>query len=63
MRAAQTEADTPDQYYYACDDGKTYGTKVAYLLGFVVVPRHGMIDSASAQAPSGQNGRSSGRSR
>ena len=53
--AAQTEQDIPNHYYYACDDGKTYGTKVAYLLGFVVVPGK-LIDSASAQAPSGQNG-------
>ena len=53
--AAQTEQDIPNHYYYACDDGKTYGTRVAYLLGFVVVPGK-LIDSASAQAPSGQNG-------
>ena len=51
----QAEQDRPTSYYYACDDGTTYGTKVAYLLGFVVVPGR-LIDSASAQAPSGQNG-------
>ncbi len=51
----QTEQDLPTSYYYACDDGKTYGAKIAYLLGFVVVPGR-LIDSASAQAPSGQNG-------
>jgi preprotein translocase subunit SecD len=49
--AAQNEADLPNNYYIACDDGTDYGTTVAYLLGKVIVPGH-EIDSASAQAPS-----------
>jgi preprotein translocase subunit SecD len=50
--AAQDELDTANSYYIACDDGKTYGAKVAYLLGHIVV--HGRdISSASALAPQG----------
>ncbi|MDT4929394.1 MAG: preprotein translocase subunit SecD [Pseudonocardiales bacterium] len=53
--AAQTEADLANNYYLACDVSS--GTKIAYLLGHVVVAGR-QIDSASAQAPntSGQGG-------
>jgi preprotein translocase subunit SecD len=53
--STQLEPDVPTNAYYACDDGKTYGAKIAYLLGAVIV-KGSQIDTASAQAPSGQNG-------
>ena len=53
--STQPEPDVPTNAYYACDDGKTYGAKIAYLLGPVIV-QGTQIDTASAQAPSGQNG-------
>ena len=42
-------------YYIACDDGKTYGAKVAYLLGKVIVAGN-QISGASAQAPNPSQG-------
>jgi preprotein translocase subunit SecD len=53
--STQTEPDIPTTYYIACDNGKTYGTPVAYLLGHVIVPGR-QIDSATAQAPDVNNG-------
>ncbi|MGH8861986.1 MAG: protein translocase subunit SecD [Jatrophihabitantaceae bacterium] len=53
--STSTEPDIATSYYYACDDGRIYGTKVAYLLGHVVVPGK-LIDTAAAQAPNAQNG-------
>jgi preprotein translocase subunit SecD len=48
--ATTTQSDTAP-YYVACDDGTRFGgTKVAYLLGPVIVPGR-EISSASAQAP------------
>ncbi|HEV7192882.1 MAG TPA: protein translocase subunit SecD [Jatrophihabitantaceae bacterium] len=46
---ANTQSDTAP-YYIACDDGKTYGAKVVYLLGKVIVPGN-QISGASSQAP------------
>ena len=48
--SAQYEADIPQHYYIACDDGKAFGQKAVYLFGHVVVAGH-QIKSASAQAP------------
>ena len=44
-------------YYVACDDGRTFGARAAYLLGSVIVPGR-QISSASAVAPNFQNGQS-----
>jgi preprotein translocase subunit SecD len=52
--STQTEPDNPDAFYFACDDGTTYGAKVAFLLGHVIVPGR-LIGSATAQAPNGTN--------
>jgi preprotein translocase subunit SecD len=49
------EPDLPNNYYIACDNGRTFGTPVAYLLGPVVVPGT-QIASADAQAPNGATG-------
>ncbi len=49
--SAQDEPDQPKQAYIACDDGSSYGQRVAYLLGSVIV-KGSQIDNASAQAPS-----------
>ena len=41
--------------FIACDDGKTYGAQLAYLLGPVIVPGH-EIKTAAAQAPNVSQG-------
>ncbi|MDT4946919.1 MAG: preprotein translocase subunit SecD [Pseudonocardiales bacterium] len=43
------------QYYVACDDGKTYGVQLAYLLGPVIVPGS-QISGATASAPNVSSG-------
>lgn len=50
-------ADQPDNAstYVACDDGRTYGAKVVYLLGPPIVTGR-QISSASAQAPNISSG-------
>jgi preprotein translocase subunit SecD len=53
--SAQDEHDIAKKPFLACDDGKTYGAQLAYLLGPVIVPGH-EIKSASAQAPNTSNG-------
>jgi preprotein translocase subunit SecD len=53
--AAQQAPDPLKDYYIACDDGKTFGTTVAYLLGPIVVPGT-QVDNASAQAPNANGG-------
>ncbi|MFN2518378.1 MAG: protein translocase subunit SecD [Jatrophihabitantaceae bacterium] len=53
--AAQDEKDLPAKVFLACDDGKSYGAQIAYLLGPVIVPGH-EIKGASAQAPNVSQG-------
>lgn len=48
--AGSNEADLPNKDFIACDNGTTYGQRLAYLLGPVIVPGN-QISSASAQAP------------
>ena len=48
--AGSNEADLATKDFIACDDGKSYGQRLAYLLGPVIVPGN-QISSASAQAP------------
>jgi preprotein translocase subunit SecD len=52
-----TTSNQPDnaKYYVACDDGKTYGTRLAYLLGNVIVSGK-QISGASALAPNVSSG-------
>ncbi len=53
--AAQDEPDLVKKVFIACDDGKTYGAQLAYLLGPVIVPGH-EIKTAAAQAPNVSQG-------
>jgi preprotein translocase subunit SecD len=53
--AAQDEPDLVKKDFIACDDGKTYGAQLAYLLGPVIVPGH-EIKTAAAQAPNVSQG-------
>lgn len=53
--AGQDEPDLVNKPFLACDDGKTYGAQVAYLLGPVIVPGH-EIKAAAAQAPNVSQG-------
>jgi preprotein translocase subunit SecD len=50
--SSQTAPDPKNDYYLACDDGKTYGVRLAYLLGPVIVPGS-QIQDASALSPNG----------
>ncbi len=54
-KSAQDERDVAKKPFLACDDGKTYGVQLAYLLGPVIVPGH-EIKSAAAQAPNVSGG-------
>ena len=50
-RRHRTSRTSRKQAYIACDNGSSYGQRVAYLLGRVIV-KGSQIDNASAQAPS-----------